>query len=36
MRNANLHALSVSRNVTDYDNNHDGVACTLDKLFMPK
>ncbi|MDR0675128.1 MAG: Cof-type HAD-IIB family hydrolase [Mycoplasmataceae bacterium] len=36
MRNANLHALSVSRNITTLDNNHDGVALTLDELFMPK
>jgi hydroxymethylpyrimidine pyrophosphatase-like HAD family hydrolase len=36
MRNATLHALSVSRNVTEFDNNHDGVAVTLRELFMPK
>jgi hydroxymethylpyrimidine pyrophosphatase-like HAD family hydrolase len=36
MRNASLHALSASRNITTHDNDHDGVALTLDELFMPK
>jgi hydroxymethylpyrimidine pyrophosphatase-like HAD family hydrolase len=36
MRNASTHALSVGRNITEDDNNHDGVARTIENLFMPK
>jgi hydroxymethylpyrimidine pyrophosphatase-like HAD family hydrolase len=36
MRNASSHAISASRSITRCDNNNDGVARTLEELFMPK
>jgi hypothetical protein len=36
MKNSGIHALTVGHNITKEDNNHDGVAKTLEQLFMPK
>jgi hydroxymethylpyrimidine pyrophosphatase-like HAD family hydrolase len=36
MSNSESHAITAGKHITLCDNNNDGVAKTLENLFMPK